>query len=118
MDELMAAADLVISKPGGLTTSEALAGGAALPIANPVPGQENREQRLPSRNGAAGKSIACGTLAYKLSRLLAEPELAADEAAARRWAAAGGLRRRPGGLAVEAGCRNVAMSRRIWVARP
>src|SRR5439155_3760789 len=42
MDELMAAADVVVSKPGGLTTSETLARGAAMVIVNPIPGQESR----------------------------------------------------------------------------
>ena len=55
MHELMAVADLVVSKPGGLTTSEALASGAAMVIVNPIPGQEARnsdyllEQGRPSR---------------------------------------------------------------------
>jgi processive 1,2-diacylglycerol beta-glucosyltransferase len=42
IDELMAVADLVVSKPGGLTTSETLARGAGMVIVNPVPGQEER----------------------------------------------------------------------------
>src|SRR5439155_21927406 len=40
IDELMAVADLVVSKPGGLTTSETLARGAVMVIVNPIPGQE------------------------------------------------------------------------------
>jgi len=40
--ELMDAADLVISKPGGLTASEALAKGKPLVISEPIPGQEQR----------------------------------------------------------------------------
>ena len=42
IDELMQAADLVVSKPGGLTTSEVLARGAVMVIVNPIPGQESR----------------------------------------------------------------------------
>ncbi len=42
MDELMAASDLMVGKPGGLTTSEALAKGLVIVIANPIPGQEER----------------------------------------------------------------------------
>ena len=39
----MAASDLVLGKPGGLTTSEALAKGLVFCImANPIPGQEER----------------------------------------------------------------------------
>jgi UDP-N-acetylglucosamine:LPS N-acetylglucosamine transferase len=40
MDDLMAAADIVISKPGGLTTSETLARGAAMVIVNPIPARK------------------------------------------------------------------------------
>jgi processive 1,2-diacylglycerol beta-glucosyltransferase len=40
MHELMAVSDLIITKPGGLTTSEVLAMGKPLMIVNPIPGQE------------------------------------------------------------------------------
>jgi processive 1,2-diacylglycerol beta-glucosyltransferase len=42
MDEYMSAADLMLGKPGGLTTSEALAKGLVFVIVNPIPGQEER----------------------------------------------------------------------------
>ena len=42
MDELMTAADLFVGKPGGLTTSEALAKGLPMVVINPIPGQEER----------------------------------------------------------------------------
>lgn len=38
--ELMSISDLVISKPGGLTTSESLASNLPMVIINPIPGQE------------------------------------------------------------------------------
>lgn len=38
--ELMSISDLVISKPGGLTTSESLASNLPMIIINPIPGQE------------------------------------------------------------------------------
>ena len=38
--ELMSVSDLVITKPGGLTTSESLASGLPIIIINPIPGQE------------------------------------------------------------------------------
>ena len=55
MDELMAAADLVVSKPGGLTTSECLASGAVMVIVNPIPGQETRNSDFLLERGAAAK---------------------------------------------------------------
>jgi UDP-N-acetylglucosamine:LPS N-acetylglucosamine transferase len=42
IDEYMAAADLLVGKPGGLASSEALARGLALVIVRPIPGQEER----------------------------------------------------------------------------
>ena len=72
--ELMAVADLVISKPGGLTTSEVLASGAAMAIINPVPGQETRNSDFLLENGAAIKINNVATLPYKLTRLLGDKE--------------------------------------------
>ena len=74
IDELMAAADLVMSKPGGLTTSEVLARGAAMAIVNPIPGQESRNSDFLLENGAAIKINNVGTLALKLTELLKDSE--------------------------------------------
>ena len=38
--ELMSISDLVITKPGGLTTTESLASGLPIIVINPIPGQE------------------------------------------------------------------------------
>jgi processive 1,2-diacylglycerol beta-glucosyltransferase len=73
IDELMAVADLVVSKPGGLTTSETLARGAAMVIVNPIPGQESRNSDFLLENGAAIKVNNIATLAYKVTTLLREP---------------------------------------------
>jgi processive 1,2-diacylglycerol beta-glucosyltransferase len=73
VDELMAVADLVVSKPGGLTTSEVLARGAGMVIVNPTPGQEYRNNDFLLENGAAIKVNNIATLAYKIDALLADP---------------------------------------------
>jgi processive 1,2-diacylglycerol beta-glucosyltransferase len=73
IDELMAVADVVVSKPGGLTTSEVLARGAAMLIVNPIPGQESRNSDFLLENGAAIKANNAATLPLKLSRLLGDP---------------------------------------------
>lgn len=87
IDELMAAADVVMSKPGGLTTSEVLARGAAMAIVNPIPGQESRNSDYLLENGAAIKINITATLAFKLERLLADAtQLAALRQNARRIA--------------------------------
>ena len=73
MDELLAAADVVLSKPGGLTTSEVLARGAAMAIINPIPGQEYRNSDYLLENGAAIKINNVATLPMKLEALLKDP---------------------------------------------
>jgi processive 1,2-diacylglycerol beta-glucosyltransferase len=78
IDELMAVTDLVVSKPGGLTTSETLARGAAMVIVNPIPGQESRNSDYLLENGAAIKVNNLATLAYKVTALLREPERLAN----------------------------------------
>ena len=73
IDELMNAADLVVTKPGGLTTSEVLARGAIMVIVNPIPGQESRNSDYLLENGAAIKVNAAATLAAKVDALQASP---------------------------------------------
>lgn len=53
IDELMAASDCIITKPGGLTTSEALAMDLPLIVIDPIPGQEERNRDFLLNNGAA-----------------------------------------------------------------
>ena len=50
---LMDAADCIITKPGGLTTSEALAKNLPVIIINPIPGQEERNAEFLLNNGVA-----------------------------------------------------------------
>jgi len=73
IDELMAAADVIVSKPGGLTTSEALARGAAMAIVNPIPGQESGNSDFLLEQGAAVKIQHVPTLSRKLGALLDDP---------------------------------------------
>ncbi len=51
--EYMDASDLLITKPGGLTTSEALAKKLPLILSNPIPGQEDRNIEFLTNAGAA-----------------------------------------------------------------
>src|SRR6185437_6756839 len=74
IDELMAVADVVVSKPGGLTTSEVLARGAAMAIVNPIPGQESRNSDYLLENGAAIKINNLATMPTKLEPLLKDKE--------------------------------------------
>jgi processive 1,2-diacylglycerol beta-glucosyltransferase len=85
IDELLVAADLVVTKPGGLTTSETLARGTAMVIVSPIPGQEARNSDYLLENGAAIKVNHIPTLPFKVRELLADPpRLAQIKANARR----------------------------------
>jgi processive 1,2-diacylglycerol beta-glucosyltransferase len=87
MDEYMAAADLLVGKPGGLTSSEALARGLALVIVHPIPGQEERNADHLLEAGVAIRCNNIPALAWKIDRLLDDPaRLAAMRANALRLA--------------------------------
>lgn len=73
MDELMSASDILLGKPGGLTTSEALAKGLVFCVVNPIPGQEERNSDHLLEEGVAIRSNNLPALAYKLDRLLRDP---------------------------------------------
>ena len=51
--ELMSISDLVITKPGGLTTTESLASGLPIIIINPIPGQEEENAEFLEKNNVA-----------------------------------------------------------------
>ncbi len=74
MDLWMAASDFLVSKAGGLTSSEALARGLVMVIVNPVPGQEERNSDHFLEEGLAIRCNNIPTLAYKLDRLLGDTE--------------------------------------------
>ncbi len=70
MDKYMAAADLMVGKAGGLTTSEALARGLPMALIEPIPGQEGRNA---DHLLEAGEAIRCNNLpaaAWKIAALL------------------------------------------------
>lgn len=74
IDELMTAADIVLGKPGGLTTSEALAKGLVFVIVNPIPGQEERNSDHLLEANVAIRCNNLPVLAYKVDKLLADPQ--------------------------------------------
>ena len=75
MHELMAVADLIITKPGGLTSSEALAMGKPLFILNPIPGQEAANSDFLLEHGAAAKANRVEDLPYRIGQLLGSKKL-------------------------------------------
>jgi processive 1,2-diacylglycerol beta-glucosyltransferase len=73
MDEYMSASDLLLGKPGGLTTSEALAKELIFVIVNPIPGQEERNSDHLLEEGVAIRCNNLPVLAHKLDLLLSDP---------------------------------------------
>jgi processive 1,2-diacylglycerol beta-glucosyltransferase len=87
IDEWMALSDLLVTKPGGLSTAEALARGLPLVLANPIPGQEQRNADALLEMGAAVRANTPAVLAWKVDTLLASSSrLAAMREAALRAA--------------------------------
>lgn len=74
MHELMRMSDLFIGKPGGLTTSEALACGLPMAIFSPIPGQEERNSDHLLEKGIAIKCNELTTLPFKIDQVLDAPE--------------------------------------------
>ena len=73
MQRLMAAADLVVTKPGGLTVSECLALGRPMLLISPIPGQEEHNASFLMEQGAAWLAYDAVGLEFRLARLLSEP---------------------------------------------
>ena len=83
MHELMAVADLIVTKPGGLTTSEALAMGRPLFILNPIPGQEAANSDFLLERGAAAKVNRIEDLPFRVEQLIGSKKLKEMARAAR-----------------------------------
>lgn len=70
--ELMAAADLLITKPGGLTIAEAFAVGLPMLLHAPIPGPEARNAEYAILNGSA-MSVGAKKVSSIVTELLANP---------------------------------------------
>jgi processive 1,2-diacylglycerol beta-glucosyltransferase len=75
MHELMTVADLILTKPGGLTSSEALALGKPLFILDPIPGQEAANSDFLLERGAAAKVNRMEDLPFRIEQLLGSKKL-------------------------------------------
>jgi processive 1,2-diacylglycerol beta-glucosyltransferase len=71
--ELMDASDIVISKPGGLTTSEVLAKGKPMLAIDPIPGQEQRNCEYLLEAGAAARLYEPEDAPDKVRSILEDP---------------------------------------------
>jgi processive 1,2-diacylglycerol beta-glucosyltransferase len=75
IERLMTVADIAITKPGGLTSSECLAMGLPMIVVSPIPGQEERNADYLLESGAALKAVDIPALCYKVQTLVANPNL-------------------------------------------
>ena len=73
LPELMAVADLLITKPGGVTTSEALAAGLPMLLTHPIPGPEERHIRYLEQEGVALSALRTEDVPILTTRLLNHP---------------------------------------------
>ena len=81
MDELMAAADCMLTKPGGLSISEALVVGLPMIFFNAIPGQETNNIRVLAGHGVGTDSQGVDDIVRILAEYRTRPEtlLAAKE---------------------------------------
>ena len=94
VDVMMDAADIIVTKPGGLTTSEFLAKGLPAIVLDPIPGQEDRNVEFLLNNGLAikvSKTFPIDEAVYQLllhewrlellstaAKFMGKPDAAAD----------------------------------------
>jgi processive 1,2-diacylglycerol beta-glucosyltransferase len=74
MDEYMAASDMVLGKPGGLTVSEAMSKGLPYVIVTPIPGQEEHNSDHLLEAGVAVRCNHLPTLGFQIDKLLADSQ--------------------------------------------
>ena len=72
--ELMAVADLLITKPGGVTSAEALAAGLPMLLTHPIPGPEERHLRYLEQEGVALSASRLEDVPTLTMQLLNHPE--------------------------------------------
>ncbi len=70
IERVMAVADVAVTKPGGLTTSECLAMRLPMILISPIPGQEERNADYLLEHGAALKAYDLAGLEYRVKWLL------------------------------------------------
>ena len=73
VDLLMDAADCIVTKPGGLTTTEAMSKNLPMILVNPIPGQEDRNQEFFLNSGLAIAVTKNFTIAEALFYLFNQP---------------------------------------------
>lgn len=74
MHEMMALSDVMITKPGGLSISEALVSGLPMIFFNAIPGQETNNVKVLSYYGVGISGCGISRMAEELKRLESSPD--------------------------------------------
>jgi processive 1,2-diacylglycerol beta-glucosyltransferase len=74
MSSLMAASDILVTKPGGLTCSEAIAKQLPMVVSNPLPGQEEKNVAFLTRHRLAVFAPTLEDMVHSVSDLLQHPK--------------------------------------------
>ncbi len=72
--QLMSISDLVVTKPGGLTTTESLASGLPIVVINPIPGQEEENAEFLEQNEVAIWIKKGDNVEEILNKLFSDPD--------------------------------------------
>lgn len=72
--ELIEVAEVLVTKPGGITTAEALSKHVPMIIINPIPGQEEKNARFLLAHQAAVQAVKAGDVARYVDGFLHDPE--------------------------------------------
>lgn len=74
INELMEISDIIVTKPGGLTSSEILVKGKPMIVLDPIPGQEQRNCEYLLEQGVATRLYDPLDAPYKIAELLSNKE--------------------------------------------
>lgn len=75
IEELMSIADVIITKPGGLTITEALAKNLPMVVLNPIPGQEAKNTEFLIKNKVAVQAQDARDVARRVGDLISNPTI-------------------------------------------
>ena len=74
VEKYMRMSDIIVTKPGGLTVTEAIASGLPMAIFKPIPGQEEQNADYLVRNGMAVRLKKDKTCTDIITDLISSPE--------------------------------------------
>lgn len=110
IERYYAAADVLVSKPGGLTMAEATAMRMPVIMISPLPGQERRNAEFLLRSGAAVMAETADDLTRELTQLFRDPSIMAERSHAAASVGRPHASRRIAALALELADRSLATS--------